>query len=268
MQEGLAVLGVSMCLVTGLMAAATRAGASGRLPRPIPEADRDVRLLGLWVNGETTFRYGLDWGSGFSTRLRSSVDILALWENGLAYRGAYDAPLFLDNGLTGVPEGLAAVDASALVASTTLEDDRFGRWTDEAGVVRIPEIRGGALSLVREGRHLVGRDGAKWIGLTPLDGLQLDGTYVGEATVAAPEMRLAFARGGRFEATNLIHALGGPFNNPNFPVQGRGTYEFRKWSLILRFDGGYTQAIAFLMNGEGLAEAKGIVLAGSEFVRR
>ena len=249
MQEGLAI----------------RAGASGRVPRPIPEADRDVRLLGLWVNGETTFRYGLDWGSGFSTQLRSSVDILALWENGLAYRGAYNAPLFLDSGLTGVPEGLAAVDAAALAASTTFEDDRFGRWTDEAGVVRIPEIRVERCLWSAKGGTSWG-DGAKWIGLTPLDGLQLDG-HVGAATVAAPEMRLAFGREGRFEATNLIHALGGPFNNPNFPV-GRGTYEFRKWSLILHFDGGYTQAIAFLMNGEGLAETKGIVLAGSEFVRR
>jgi hypothetical protein len=75
-------------------------------------------------------------------------------------------------------------------------------------------------------------------------------------------------RDGSFEASNLVHALGGPFNNPNFPEQGRGTYELRKWSLVLRFEGGYEQAIKFLMSGDGLADARGIVLGGSELVRR
>jgi hypothetical protein len=266
MEEGPALC-VSLCLVTGLIAGMAYA-SGGRQPRPIPAPDRDVRLLGLWVNGETTFLYGLDWGSGFGTELRSSVSILALWENGIAYRGVYGAPIFLENGLMGVPEGLAAVDATALAASPTFEDDRFGRWTEKAGVVHVPDVRGGALSVTREGRNLVGPGGAKWIWLAPVDGLKLDGTYVGAATAAAPEMRLAFRKEGRFEASNLIHALGGPYNNPNFPTRGEGTYEFRKWSLILRFDSGYSQAIVFLMNGEGLAEAKGIVLAGSEFLRR
>ena len=51
-------------------------------------------------------------------------------------------------------------------------------------------------------------------------------------------------------------------------MQGRGTYEFRKWSLVLRFDGGLAQTVMFHTSGEGLADAKGIVLAGSEFVKR
>jgi hypothetical protein len=211
-------------------------------------------------------RVGL--GGSFSTQLRSSIDILALWENGIAYRGVHNSPIFLDNGLMGVPEGLAAVDAVALAASPTFEDDRFGRWTEKAGVVQVSAIRGGALSLTPAGQHLAGRDGGKWIRLAPVDGLKLDRTYVGAATVAAPEMRLVFRKDGRFEASNIIHALGGQFNNPDFPEQGRGNYEFRKWSLILRFDGGYTQAIRFLMNGEGLGEAGGIVLGSSEFLRR
>lgn len=236
-------------------------------PRAVPGADRDVKLLGVWINGTTKLQYGVDFGGGFSTRMRSTVYVLALWENGIGYRGVYNAPIFTDNGLMNVPEGLAVVDAAALAAQAKIEDTRFGRWTEKGGVLEMPGNWHGALTLTREGGNFNGADG-KWIRLAPVDGVTLDGTYVGAATVAAPEMRLTFRKDGTFEAANLVHAFGGPTNNPAFPVRGRGTYEFRKWSLILRFEGGIAQSVMFHASGEGLAEAKGLVLAGSEFVKR
>jgi hypothetical protein len=255
--------------ITFPAAAAPASAAPGvRWPRPLPSADRDVKLRGLWINGETTLRYGTDWGGGFSTRMRSSIYILALWENGIAYRGVFNAPIFTDNGLMNVQEGLAAVDAAALAAQAELEDTRFSRWTEQGGVVALSENWHGALELTPEGANYRGQDGAKWIWMHPVDGLKLDGVYVCAATPAAPEQRIVFRKDGTFEATNIVHALGGPVNNPSFPVAGMGTYEFRKWSLVLRFEGGYAQAIHFPMNGEGLAEARGIILSGAEFVRR
>jgi hypothetical protein len=134
--------------------------------------------------------------------------------------------------------------------------------------VDLPENWHGALQLTREGAGFVAQDKGKWVPLAPVDGIRLDGTYVGAATTAAPEMSLVFRKDGSFETANLVHALGGPTHNPQFPLRGRGTYEFRKWSLILRFEGGYAQAIAFHSSGEGLADAKSIVVGGSDFKKR
>jgi hypothetical protein len=194
--------------------------------------------------------------------------LLALWENGIAYRAVWNAPLFVENGVMGVPEGLAAVDAAALASRPTFEDDRFVRWTEKSGGVELAAGRDGALRLTREGANLRAQDGGKWIRLAPVDGLRLDGLYIAAATAASPEIRIVFRQDGSFEMANLIHALGGPYNNPAFPMQGKGTYELRKWSLLLHFDGGYTQAIAFPWSGEGLADARTIIVGDSEFHKR
>jgi len=54
--------------------------------------------------------------------------------------------------------------------------------------------------------------------------------------------------------------------NPEFPERGSGTYEFHKGSLILRFDTGFTQAIAVLVGSED-PDPTTIVLNGLSFQR-
>ncbi|HVR73211.1 MAG TPA: hypothetical protein VMT52_02725 [Planctomycetota bacterium] len=249
-------------------AASAPSGRSGPWkPTPIPAAKRDVKMVGLWIHGSTNLEYGYDGGGTFSTRMRSRIETLGLWENGLAFRGVHNAPI-TPNGLLMVQEGLAVIDAAAVAGAAKFEDDRFGRWTEGGDVVEIPKLRDGGLTLTRAGRNFTDQAGEKWIWLAPVDRARLEGTFVGAETVAAPEMRLTLRKDGTFEAVNVIHAVGGPSNNPDFPAAGKGTYEFRKWSLILRFESGFAQALRFYGSGDSLADAKGLVLNGSDFVRR
>ena len=236
-------------------------------PTPVPAKKGDVEMTGLWIQGSTGLQYGYDGGGSFGTRVRSRVEVLGLWRNGIAFRGAHDAPITPD-GLLLVQEGLAVIDAAAVASQPRFQDDRFGRWTEKEGVVSIPVLRDGGLTLTRRDRNFTDQAGGTWIWLAPVDGARIDGTFIAAKTVAAPEMKLTLHEDGAFAAENVMHAAGGPSNNPEFPGTGKGTYEFRKWSLILRFDGGFAQALRFYGSGDGLADAKGLVLNGWDFVRR
>lgn len=258
-------------LVAGITFAATPAAQpvpAAQMPTPVPPPDRDVPMVGLWFAATDTAAYGMDLDGEFRSRLRAQFEILALWQNGIAYRGMHDAQPVFGKGLMSVLEGPAVVDAGGLAALTTIEDDRYARWTEQAGVVRIPFPGIRALELTRAANGFTARKGTKWIRVEPVDGLRLQGTYAQPASNLTPEAWISFAADGTFEQGDLVHALGGPTNNPGFPARGKGTYELRKWSLILRFDGGFTQTIQCLGIGTKLPDAPALVLGGAELVRR
>lgn len=171
-------------------------------------------------------------------------------------------------GVMSVLEGPVVVDAGRVAAQPASADDRYARWTEQDGVVRIPFPGIRALELTRGPTGFTARNGSKWLRVEPVDGLRLQGRFAQPASSLTPEAWISFAADGTFEQADLVHALGGPTNNPGFPRRGKGTYELRKWSLILRFDGGFTQTIQFLGIGRKLPDPAAIVLGGAELVRR
>jgi hypothetical protein len=238
------------------------AAPAGWAPAPVPA--RDVRMTGVWVHASTKPRFGLD-PDGFGTRMRSELLLLALWENGIAYVGSAERPLTAAPG--GQREGFAAIDAAALAERSEFPDRRFGRWTGRSDGVVVEGVEAGRLELTRDGAGFRGPQGEAWAPLPPVDGVVLDAAYVARPE-GRPELSVTFRPDGTFEAVNLNHAMGGPEANPGFPAKGKGTYEFRKGSLLLRFVGGFAQALQVSTGAEPLPTSKGLILGGTAFEKR
>jgi hypothetical protein len=249
-------------LVAGIQFAPVAAPAASLPPpawAPAPLPARDVKLAGVWVHASSKPRFGFD-PEGFGTRVRSEFLLLALWENGVAYTGSLERPLTAAPG--GQREGLAVIDAAALAERAAFADPRYSRWTGRSDGVVV-----GGLELAREGANLKGPQGELWVAVPPVDGAVLDGVYTARSE-GQPEMTVTFRLDGTFEAVNLNFAMGGPEANPGFPAKGKGTYEFRKGSLLLRFVGGWAQSLHVWTGTEPLRTAKGLILGGAAFERR
>ncbi len=141
-------------------------------------------------------------------------------------------------------------------------DRRFGRWTEENGTITVQMFQGPPLKLTRDGENLKGE--WNWKRLPPVDGLRLSGTYFRKDAIGDPQS-ITFKEDGSLETSHANEIFGGSMVNPDFPVFGRGTYEIRKWSLILRFDTGYVQSINLLPDAG--ADSKGFLLNGYAFQR-
>jgi hypothetical protein len=224
-------------------------------PTPLPPPERDVKILGAWLGTGFDTRYSVDPKAG-GVASRNYREVLVLFENGIASRTDV-----VNSGLrdtTYVSQGFATMDVAGL--KEPFSDRRFGRWTEENGTITLQMAQGKPLKLTRDGENLKGD--WNWTRLQPIDGLRPAGTYFRQGAIGEPQT-LTFKGDGSFESSRANEIFGGSMVNPDFPVFGRGSYELRKWSLILRFDTGYVVSINILMDPG--PEPKKFLLNGYSF---
>jgi hypothetical protein len=220
-----------------------RAAAAGAATGTRPPAG-DVPIVGSHIKVEV--RFG---GVGGSS---STTDHILLFANGIAVR-------------TGVING--AIECYVLMPVANLTDLPFnyGRWRENQATnsIDVQWKEGGAWQMKRDG-GLLSVDGRKLLKLRPLEEARFNGIYAYRPVGDAPSA-LALMPDGRFEAQNLIDNMICNSGQPA-PKSGRGTYEVRKWTLILRFDDG---AAAYLplhvRNEENLAAVTKFWVKSYEF---
>lgn len=117
----------------------------------------------------------------------------------------------------------------------------YGRWQEQAGTVSITWQEGPAWTLKREEGRRLSLDGRKLLAYRPVDGARIEGQFV-YGDVGGVISAIALSSDGRFVATTLREGMGCPATQPGRPAgvpeSGSGTYEIRKWTLILRFANG------------------------------
>jgi hypothetical protein len=223
-------------------------------PSPIPPPERDVKIAASYFGCGLDTRNSVDphdWGIWN----RNYREALVLFENGIAVRADIVNSGRLDT--TYVSEGFATLDVAGM---KELPNRRFGRWKEESGTVTVQMFQGAPLKLARDGDDLKGD--WTWNRMKPLDGLRPAGTY--RRVVASGQVQsITLKEDGTFETTRANEVMGGSLVNPDFPVFGRGSYEIRKWSLILRFDTGFVQSMNLMT--DGTATPKKLVVNGSVF---
>jgi hypothetical protein len=225
-------------------------------PTPLPPPDRDVKIVGAYFGAGLDTRNSVDPHAG-GVQNRNYREVLLLFENGIAARCDV-----VNSGLrdtTYVSEGFATLDVAGIKQPT---GRRLGRWTEDGGTITVQMAQGAPLKLVRDGEHLKGE--WSWTQLKPIDGLRPAGTFIREGAPAQPQS-ITLKADGTFEVSHVNEVFGGTFVNPDFPVFGQGTFEIRKWSLILRFDTGYVQSMNLLM--DATPEPKKFLLNGVSFSR-
>lgn len=152
-----------------------------------------------------------------------------------------DHILFFQNGIV-VREGVITAPRSCYVTLQTADlatlPFNYGRWHENktAGEVSVQWQEGPSWTLKREGDRLSLGD-KKLLKLRPLDGLKLDGVFVHRALVEK-NVTLGLHRDGSFETSGLMEEMicQPPDGRPT--LSGAGTYEVRKWTLVLRFSSG------------------------------
>lgn len=204
----------------------------------------DVPIVGSHIKVEV--RFG---GVGGSN---STTDHILLFANGIAVR-------------TGVING--AIECYAIMPVTNLADLPFnyGRWRENkaANAIDVQWKEGPAWQMKREG-GLLSVDGRKLLELRPLEEARFNGIYA-YRPAGDPPSGLALMPDGRFEAQNLIDNMICNSGQPA-PKGGRGTYEVRKWTLILRFENGSTAYLPLhIRNEESLAAVAKFWVKSYEF---
>lgn len=181
-----------------------------------------------------------------------------------------DHILFFENGIvvrTGVIDGPRECYAALPVANLATLPFNYGRWREDkaARAIDVDWQEGPAWHLAREGdkREKLSLNGKRLLKLRPVDGAKLDGTYVyrsGNDVTA-----LAFAADSGFETLNLTESMtcGGAM-----VANGSGTYEVRKWTLILHFSNGTTSMLPItIRDEENLQRVKKFSVKHYEFRR-
>lgn len=151
-----------------------------------------------------------------------------------------DHILFFGNGVvvrTGVIDGPRECYASLPVTNLASLPHNYGRWRASGGgsQVDIDWQEGPPWKLVRDGERW-SLEGKKLLQLRAIDGARFDGTYVYQPMGDAPTT-LRLTANGRFEAKNLTESMTCSAGEPHVS-QGSGSYEVRKWTLVLTFDDG------------------------------
>jgi hypothetical protein len=204
----------------------------------------DVPIVGAHVKVDV--RFG---GVGGSSQ---TTDHVLLFANGIAVR-------------TGVVNGAIECYALLPVANLTALPFNYGRWRDDqaAGAIDVQWQEGPAWRMKREG-GLLSVDGRKLLALRPLEKARFDGVYA-HRPVGDPPTALALMQDGHFEAQNLTDNMTCDGGRPA-PKSGRGSYEVRKWTLILRFDGGGTAYLPLhVRDEEDLARVRRFWVKSYEF---
>jgi hypothetical protein len=204
----------------------------------------DVPIVGSHIKVDV--RFG---GVGGSN---STTDHILLFGNGIAVR-------------TGVING--AIECYAIMPVTNLTDLPFnyGRWraNEATGSIDVQWKEGSPWQMKRDGGSL-SVDGRKLLTLRPLEKARFNGSYAYRPVGDSPTT-LALTPDGRFVAQNLTDNM---ICNSGQPAakRGRGTYEVRKWTLILRFDDGSTAYLPLhIRNEENLAAVTRFWVKSYEF---
>ena len=241
-------------MVTGIeLPGAKPAGGPEWNPAPV----QDAVIVGAWMVARLESEFSADPKAG-GAQQKQTVKVVALFENGVAAK--VDAVRTGLNDSTYPAEGLATMSVSAPGAN----DRRFGKWTETDGKIAITWNQGRADSVTRAGDDLKDAAGTLWSRMKPIDGVRLNATFVRPNEFGLPGI-LALRKDGTFESDQVNETMGGKLVNPKFPELGAGTYEFRKWSLILRFDTGFVQSIHVMFDTDDPAKAKRIIISGTDF---
>jgi hypothetical protein len=250
-------------MITGIVFPDARPAPPGGLewnPSPVPALDKDVKLVGAWIVARMESEFSADPKAG-GIQQKHAAKVVALFENGIAAK--VDAIRTGLNDSTYPAEGLATLS----VLKPGPNDRRFGKWTEADGKINITWNQGRADNVQRAGENLKQADGALWSGMKPIDGTRLERTFIRQVPFGPPGM-LRLRKDGSFDADQVNETMGGKLVNPKFPEMGSGTYEFRKWSLILRFDTGFVQSIHVMFDTDDPGTAKRIIVSGYDFAAR
>jgi hypothetical protein len=212
-------------------------------PASVPEGEKDVRILGVWLTAKMEMAFSADPAAG-GVQSRFVKRLLVLFANQVAAQVDATNSGLLDT--TYPAEGLATLNVSDPAALA--RDRRYGRWSEAGGKITIQWNFGPPLTCVREQEHLRGDDKMQWSALKPIDGVRLEGTYTRPSDFGLP-WTIVLRKDGSFESDQVNETMGGKLVNSKFPELGAGTYELRKWSLVLRFDTGFVQSIHFNFDG-------------------
>jgi hypothetical protein len=200
---------------------AAAVSAAATVPSSSPTMADDVPIVEAHVHIEMR---------GFSSTSSVLTDHILFFANGLVAR-------------EGVINGPRECYALYNVGRLSRLPLNYGRWTEDkvAGVVRIQWQEGQPWTLQRSGTRLV-LGGKALLQLRPIDGMQLNGTYA-YRSVTGEMSQLEFRAGGLFSAANLIDSMSCGTQLRPGALAGSGTYEIRKWTLILRFSNGAITAL-------------------------
>ena len=152
-----------------------------------------------------------------------------------------DHILFFQNGIV-VREGFITAPRTCYVTIQAADlgtlPFNYGRWQENksAREVSIRWQEGPSWTLKREGDAL-SLGGKKLLKFRTLDGLKLDGTFV-HRSLLGTNIALVLRRDGHFDADGLLEEMTCPTPDGRPTLTGSGTYEVRKWTLILRFSSG------------------------------
>src|SRR6185503_16355470 len=226
------------------------AGGPEWKPAPVQEA----AIVGAWTVARMESEFSADPKAG-GVQQKQTVKVVALFENGVAAK--VDAVRTGLNDSTYPAEGLATLAVSAPGAN----DRRFGKWSEADGKISIRWNQGREDAVTRAGEDVKDAAGTLWSRMKSVDGARLNATFVRPNEFGLPWI-LALRKDGTFDADQVNETMGGKLVNPKFPEMGSGTYEFRKWSLILRFDTGWTQAIHARFDSDDPSAAKNLFLNG------
>lgn len=247
-------------MITGIEFPDARPAATGApewKPAPVPAKDQDVRITGAWIVSRMESELSVD-PKAAGVGQKATLKIVALFENGVAAKVDAARTGLLDS--TYPAEGLATL----AVSNPGANDRRFGKWTEADGKITVAWNQGREDQLQRAGGDVRDAKGNVWSALKPIDGVRLARTFVRENPNGLPGL-LVLRKDGTFDADQVHETMGGKLVNPRFPELGTGTYEFRKWSLILRFDTGFVQSIHVLFDADDPAAAKRIIVGGYDF---
>ena len=173
--------------------------------------------------------------------------------NSLTSNVLTDHLLFFQNGIV-VREGVITAPRSCYAtiqtADLTALPFNFGRWQENkpANAVSVQWQEGPPWTLKREGDRLSLGD-KKLLKLRPLDGLKLDGVFV-HRTSDGKNVTLNLHRDGRFETGGLLEEMICPPPDGRPTLSGTGTYDVRKWTLILSFSSGNVTLLPIFVSSE------------------
>jgi hypothetical protein len=225
-------------------------------PATVAPADRAIPIIGSFISAAPRSSYSV--GSGVSSNVQTIM--LVLFGNGVAARALVMKDGSIDANY--LAEGFATLDPSD---PSKLGMRLAGKWKEQSGKISISWANGESMDLTRDGPNLKERY-VTWTPYASVDGLRLDGRFERVAPFGSP-WAITLHKDGTFTEDLAGETMGGTIVNPAFPEHGSGTYEIRRWSLILRFGSGFVQSINLLMGEGEPANASVIVLNGFDFRR-
>jgi hypothetical protein len=236
-------------------------GVNEFVPAPVPDKDKDVKIVGAWTVARLEQTFSVDPKAG-GVQQRATVKVFVLFGNQVAAKVDALSTGQIDS--TYPSEGLATMNVSD--PAKLANDRRYGRWSEMDGKINIKWNQGPEDNVRRDKEDLKEANGTLWSAIKSLDGLRLDGTWEREIPIGSP-YRITLRKNGTFDADQVNEVMGGQLVNKKFPELGSGTYEFRKWSLILRFETGFVQSIQVMFDSGDPETAKSILIAGYPFNR-